>query len=120
MSEVNNDFEDLLDEGASGIRYASASSSSSVAGDWRFQAAEFAKGAAEMSVEFGKGVRDVVKQTVLREDSLIVKKFKGPCHKLFQRLRFLNEYLPEDRDPLHAWAVIAFVSVLALAGLVII
>ncbi|KAG6415097.1 hypothetical protein SASPL_122499 [Salvia splendens] len=117
MSEVNNDFEDLLDEGASGIRYSASSSSPSVAGDWRFQAAEFAKGAAEMSVEFGKGVRDVVKQTVLREDSLIMKKFKGPCQKLFQRLRFLNEYLPEDRDPLHAWTVIAFVSVLALAVL---
>ncbi|XP_057781745.1 uncharacterized protein LOC131000026 isoform X2 [Salvia miltiorrhiza] len=111
MSEVN-EFGDLLDERGNGAAAGEV-------GDWRFQAAEFAKGAAEMSVEFGKGVRDVVKQTVLREDSVIMKKFKGPCQKLFGRLRFLNEYLPEDRDPVHAWTVIACVSILAFAVLTV-
>lgn len=119
MSEVN-EFVGFLDEGvgrakSNGIRYSSAAVDAA-AGDWKFQVAEFAKGAAEMSVEFGKGVRDVVNQTVLREDSVIMKKFKGPCLKVFGKLRFLNEYLPEDRDPVHAWTVIACVSIVVLAG----
>lgn len=85
-------------------------------GDWRFQVAEFAKGAAEMTVEFGKGVRDVVKQTVLREDSLIMTKMRGPCARILGKLGFLNEYLPEDRDPLHAWALFSCVLLFTLAG----
>lgn len=122
MSEVN-EFVGFLDEGvgrakSNGIRYSSSAvdAAAGEVGDWKFQVAEFAKGAAEMSVEFGKGVRDVVNQTVLREDSVIVKKFKGPCQKVFGKLRFLNEYLPEDRDPVHAWTVIACVSIVVLAG----
>lgn len=122
MSEVN-EFVGFLDEGvgrakSNGIRYSSAAvdAAAGEVGDWKFQVAEFAKGAAEMSVEFGKGVRDVVNQTVLREDSVIMKKFKGPCQKVFGKLRFLNEYLPEDRDPVHAWTVIACVSIVVLAG----
>ncbi|GFZ20481.1 alpha/beta-Hydrolases superfamily protein [Actinidia rufa] len=54
--------------------------------DWKYHAAEFAKGLAEMSVEFGRGW-------------------------------FLNEYLPEDRDPVHAWSVIFLVSIVAIAAL---
>lgn len=83
---------------------------------WRFQVVEFAKGFAEMSVEFGKGVRDVVMQTVATEDSVIVKKLRGPCGKICRKLRFLNEYLPEDRDPVHSWSVIFFVAIIAFAG----
>ncbi|KAJ0034789.1 hypothetical protein Pint_25802 [Pistacia integerrima] len=45
------------------------------------------------------------------------KRIKGPCAKFCAQLRFFNEYLPEDKDPLHAWSVICFVSVLALAGI---
>lgn len=112
MSEVN-EFTGLLDEG---VGRGNGFSAVGEVGDWKFQVAEFAKGAAEMSVEFGKGVRDVVKQTVLREDSVIMKKLKGPCRKFLGTLSFLNEYLPEDRDPVHAWTVIACVSILTLAG----
>ncbi|KAG9144052.1 hypothetical protein Leryth_013928 [Lithospermum erythrorhizon] len=88
-------------------------------GDWRYQAVEFMKGVGEMSVEFGKGVRDVVKQNIVRNDSVIVRKMRGPCTRVIGNLRFLNEYLPEDRDPLHAWCVILFVAFLAFAALIL-
>lgn len=87
---------------------------------------EFMKGAAEMSVELGKGCRDIVKQNLLNEDSYVARKFgrnsyfakriRGPCEKLCGKLSFFNEYLPEDKDPLHAWSVIFFVSFIAFAG----
>lgn len=83
---------------------------------WKFHLVEFAKGFGEMSVEFGKGVRDVVKQSILREDSVIMKRFGGPCRKVCLKLRFLNEYLPEDRDPVHAWTVILFVYFIVFLG----
>lgn len=86
---------------------------------WKFHLVEFAKGFGEMSMEFGKGVRDVVKQSILREDSVIVKRFRGPCQKVGRKLRFLNEYLPEDRDPVHAWTVILFVSFIAFIVLIV-
>ncbi|KAI3450519.1 hypothetical protein Pfo_007184 [Paulownia fortunei] len=123
MSEVNEstawgrEFTSLLDEDVGKTNQYSYGSAA--AGDWRFQVAEFTKGAAEMSVELGKGVRDVVKQSILREDSVIIRKFKGPCVKICGKLRFLNEHLPEDRDPVHAWSVIACVWVFALAALIV-
>ncbi|KAF7119278.1 hypothetical protein RHSIM_Rhsim13G0092400 [Rhododendron simsii] len=85
--------------------------------DWKYHAAEFAKGLAEMSVEFGRGVRDVVRQSLLAKDSYFVRNFGEPCAKACERLRFLNEYLPEDRDPVHSWTVVFFVAVVALAVL---
>ncbi|GFP81006.1 hypothetical protein PHJA_000243900 [Phtheirospermum japonicum] len=72
-----------------------------------------------MSVEFGKGVRDVVRQSVLRDDSVIMRKFKGPCLTILGKLSFLNQYLPEDRDPVHAWTVIASVWFILLAVLIV-
>ncbi|KAF7805556.1 Alpha/Beta hydrolase fold [Senna tora] len=87
---------------------------------------EFMKGAAEMAVELGKGCRDIVKQNLVNEDSYIARKFgrdsyvakriRGPCEKLCGKLSFFNEYLPEDKDPLHAWSVIFFVSLIAFAA----
>ncbi|KAK6138043.1 hypothetical protein DH2020_028207 [Rehmannia glutinosa] len=135
MSEVSEsaawrgEFTGLLDEDvgkANGYSYSSSSpavdggaAAAAEVGDWRFQVAEFAKGAAEMSVEFGKGVRDVMRQSILRDDSVIMRKFKGPCLKILGKLSFLNEYLPEDRDPVHAWTVIACVWVFLLAVLIV-
>ncbi|XP_051143569.1 uncharacterized protein LOC127259992 [Andrographis paniculata] len=132
MSEVNEpaawrgQFDGLIDESvgrANGYSYSpvggggGGGGGGAPAGDWRFQLREFAKGAAEMSVAFGKGVRDVVKQSVLKEDSLIVRKFKGPCATISKKLVLLNEYLPEDRDPVRAWTVIASVWFFALTAL---
>lgn len=76
----------------------------------------FAKAWGEMVVELGKGFKDVVQQTILTEDSYIVKKTRGPLTQVSDRLRFLNEFLPEDRDPTHAWPVIFLVFILALAA----
>lgn len=76
----------------------------------------FAKAWAELMTELGRGCKDVVQQTLLTEDSYIVKKTKEPLNQVTEKLRFLNEFLPEDRDPVHAWSVIFFVFILALAG----
>ncbi|KAK3021350.1 hypothetical protein RJ639_045983 [Escallonia herrerae] len=74
----------------------------------------FAKAWGEIVVELGRGCRDVVQQSLLTDDSYVVKKIRGPCTNVSCKLRLLNEYLPEDRDPLHAWPVIIFVFILAL------
>lgn len=76
----------------------------------------FLKASAEMGVELVKGCRDIVQQTLANEDSFIVKNFGGHWNRLSRRLSFLNEFLPEDRDPVHAWPVVLFVSVLAFTG----
>lgn len=89
---------------------------------------EFMKAAAEMSVEFGKGCRDIVRQSLMKEDSYIGKKLGkgsnfvrrrigGPCKRGFEKLRVFNDYLPEDKDPLHALAVVFFISAIAFAGI---
>ncbi|KAE8717262.1 Alpha/beta-Hydrolases superfamily protein isoform 2 [Hibiscus syriacus] len=81
------------------------------------QLKEFLKSWCEMILELGRGCRDVLQQTVVTEDSFIVKKLGGPVAKVSSRLGFLNEFLPEDRDPIHAWPVIFFVFILALSAL---
>lgn len=87
---------------------------------------EFMKGAAEMTVELGKGCRDIVKQSLVNEDSYLVRNFgsnsyigkriRGPTQRFFGKLSFFNKYLPEDKDPLHVWSVIFSISLLAFAG----
>lgn len=87
---------------------------------------EFMIGVAELTVEFGKGCRDIVKQSLVNEESFIVRSFgrdsyvgkrvREPCENLFAKLSFFNRYLPEDKDPLHAWSVIFFVALLAFSG----
>lgn len=83
-------------------------------------AREFLKAVGEMSVEFGKGCRDIVKQTLVNPDSLLVRKFGrrigGTSEKLRRKLNLLDEYLPEDKDPVYSFSVILFVVALAFAG----
>ncbi|XP_044482231.1 uncharacterized protein LOC123208771 [Mangifera indica] len=81
------------------------------------QVTGFLKSWGEMLLELGKGCRDILQQTVITEDSFIVQKLGGPVAKVSGRLRFLNEFLPEDRDPVHAWPVVFFVFILALSAL---
>lgn len=38
------------------------------------------------------------------------------CSKVSKRLRFLNNFLPKDHDPVHAWSVVFFIFILTLAG----
>ncbi|KAK6943753.1 Alpha/beta hydrolase fold-1 [Dillenia turbinata] len=75
----------------------------------------FMKAWGELLVELAKGCRDIVLQNIVNEESFVVQRLRGPCSKAQRRLRFLNEYLPEDKDPVHAWPVILFVFFLALA-----
>jgi len=80
------------------------------------QVTGFMKSWGEMLLELAKGCKDIVQQTVVTDDSFLVRKLRKPAAKVSKKLSFLNEFLPEDRDPIHAWPVIFFVFLLALAG----
>ncbi|KAL5713078.1 hypothetical protein ACHQM5_015188 [Ranunculus cassubicifolius] len=74
----------------------------------------FLKACAEISHELAKGCKDVLHQTLIsHQDSYLITKLKAPCAKL----TFFNDFfLPEDRDPLHAWPVVFLVFIIALSG----
>jgi pimeloyl-ACP methyl ester carboxylesterase len=77
----------------------------------------FGKAWGEIMIELSRGCMDVVQQSLLTEDSYVVQKMRGPCEKVSGSFRFLNDYLPEDRDPIHAWPVIFFVFLVSLTVL---
>ena len=81
------------------------------------QVKEFLKASGEMMVEFGRGVRDILQQSLEgAEDFYVVKKMRGPMKVLGRKLEFLNEYMPEDRDPVHSWTVAICVLLVAISG----
>lgn len=74
----------------------------------------------EILMEFGRGCRDIIlQQNFLNDDSYLVKNLRGPCSNVSKRLRFLNDFLPEDRDPVQAWSIVLTVFLLAFAGFLI-
>ncbi|KAL5546212.1 hypothetical protein UlMin_005899 [Ulmus minor] len=77
----------------------------------------FAMAWGEILLELGRGCKDIVQQTVLTEDSYVVRKLQKPCARASAKLRYFNEFLPEDRDPAQAWSIIFFVFILALAAI---
>ncbi|KAJ9181616.1 hypothetical protein P3X46_009729 [Hevea brasiliensis] len=81
------------------------------------QVTGFLKSWGEMLLDLGKGCKDIVQQSLITEDSFIVRNVGKPMAKVSDRFKILNEFLPEDRDPAHAWPVIFFVFILALAAL---
>jgi hypothetical protein len=81
------------------------------------QVTGFMKSWGEMLMDLAIGCKDVVQQMVVTDDSFVVRKLRKPAAKVSKKLSFLNEYLPEDRDPVHAWPVIFFVFLLALTGI---
>ena len=83
------------------------------------QAMGFLMAWCEILMELGRGCRDILRQNLFNEDSYVVRNLAGPCAKVSKRLRFLNDFLPEDRDPFQAWSVVFFVFVIALAGFLI-
>ncbi|KAM2983487.1 hypothetical protein FF2_009412 [Malus domestica] len=117
----------------SGIRYAAAdpievSTASFDAGfasreeleqseNFKDQIKGFAIAWGEILVDLARGCKDIVEQNILTEDSYIVQKLRNPCAKASAKLRYLNEFLPEDRDPAHAWPVILLVFILALSAI---
>lgn len=133
MSEArgSNSFRDELASllGDAGIRYAAADPIGiSTAADYgagespeqseslKDQVKGFVRAWGEILLDLGRGCKDIVQQSFLTEDSYIVRKLEKPCAKASAKLRYLNEFLPEDRDPAHAWPVILFVFILALTG----
>ncbi|KAK9724073.1 hypothetical protein RND81_05G045900 [Saponaria officinalis] len=76
----------------------------------------FAKAWGELLIDLSIGCKDIVQQSLSAEDSYVVKKLGPYFSRVSSNLGFLNEYLPVDRDPLHAWPVIFFVFILNLAG----
>ncbi|KAL5804522.1 hypothetical protein ACOSQ3_031322 [Xanthoceras sorbifolium] len=79
------------------------------------QVKAFVKAAMEMSVEFARGCRDIVWQSLEREDLYIwsrIGRRRSTCQRFFSKLRFLNDYLPADKDPFHVLSVICFVFLL--------
>lgn len=84
----------------------------------RDQVTGFMKSWGEMLMDLAIGCKDVLQQNVIfSEDSVVVRKLRKPAAKVSKKLSFLNEFLPEDRDPVHAWPVIFFVFLLALTGI---
>ncbi|KAL9667034.1 hypothetical protein QQ045_001379 [Rhodiola kirilowii] len=75
----------------------------------------FVKAWGELIVELGKGCVDILRQNFVTDDCYVVQKLRKPCAKVSGKLRILNEFLPEDRDPVLAWPVVLFVFILALS-----
>ncbi|KAF8395228.1 hypothetical protein HHK36_019170 [Tetracentron sinense] len=92
-------------------------SNAAEAESFKDQVKGFLKASAEMLQELAIGCKDIVQQSLGNRDSYIVRKLGEPWEKVSGRLSFLNDYLPEDRDPVHAWPVIIFVSILAFSVL---
>ncbi|CAI0471531.1 unnamed protein product [Linum tenue] len=82
------------------------------------QVTEFAKAWGELLLDLGKGCKDIAKQNLLDENSFLVQKLGKPIARASGRLAFMNDcFLPEDRDPVHAWPVVFFVFLLAVSAL---
>uniref|UniRef100_A0ACD5XJE6 Uncharacterized protein n=1 Tax=Avena sativa TaxID=4498 RepID=A0ACD5XJE6_AVESA len=82
---------------------------------WAQQAKGFAQSTAEMLRELGLGVWDVAVQSLAgAEDSELARRLRRPAAAAGKRLSFMNEYLPEDRDPVRCWVVVAAVAFVAL------
>ncbi|XP_072998197.1 uncharacterized protein [Typha latifolia] len=78
----------------------------------------FLTATGEMAKELGKGLWEIAQQSLIgMEDSYVVKNMRKPAAVAAERLRFLNEYLPEDKDPLHAWPVVIAVFLVVLMAL---
>ncbi|XP_057438363.1 uncharacterized protein LOC130730382 [Lotus japonicus] len=99
------------------VEPAAAATESDSGESFKDQAVGFLMAWCEILMELGRGFRDILQQNLLSEDSYVVRKLRGPCAKVSKRLRFLNDVLPEDRDPLQAWSVVFTVFILALAAI---
>ncbi|KAG8063869.1 hypothetical protein GUJ93_ZPchr0003g18565 [Zizania palustris] len=63
----------------------------------------------------GRGLWDIAAQSLAgAEDSELVRRLRGPAVAAGKRLSFMNEYLPEDRDPVRCWVVVAAVAFVTL------
>ncbi|XP_072958876.1 uncharacterized protein [Typha angustifolia] len=111
--------------GDPGIRYSAGDGNDNEAAavpeeSLRDQVEGFLTATGEMMTELGKGCWEIAKQGLAEaEDAYVVKKLRGPVMEAAERLSFLNEYLPEDRDPVHAWSVVICVFLIAFVALAV-
>ncbi|RZR75698.1 hypothetical protein BHM03_00000178, partial [Ensete ventricosum] len=81
------------------------------------QVTGFVVATGEMLRELGRGFWDVAQQSLEGVgETYVGKKVRGHWDAVLRRLEFVNEYLPEDRDPVHAWPIVITVFLLALLG----
>ncbi|CAL9040716.1 uncharacterized protein LOC135622492 [Musa acuminata AAA Group] len=79
------------------------------------QVTGFVVATGEMLRDLGRGFWDVAQQSLERVgETYVGKKVRGHWDAVLRRLEFMNEYLPEDRDPVHAWPIVITVFLLAL------
>jgi hypothetical protein len=84
---------------------------------WAQQARGFAESTAEMLVELGRGLWDVGAQSLASaEDTELARRLRRQAATTGKRLSFMNEYLPEERDPVRCWVVVAVVAFVTLLG----
>jgi len=84
---------------------------------WAQQAKGFAESTAEMLRELGRGLWDVAAQSLAgAEDSELARRLRKRAAATGKRLSFMNEYLPEERDPVRCWLIVAAVAFVTLLG----
>ncbi|KAK3147576.1 hypothetical protein QOZ80_3BG0284080 [Eleusine coracana subsp. coracana] len=82
---------------------------------WAQQARGFAESTAEMLLELGRGLWDVGAQSLASaEDTELARRLRRQAAATGKRLSFMNEYLPEERDPVRCWVVVAAVAFVTL------
>ncbi|XP_074578876.1 uncharacterized protein LOC141835329 [Curcuma longa] len=75
----------------------------------------FVMATGEMLRELGHGCWDIAQQSLEGvEETYVGRQVRGHWDAVSGRLEFLNEYLPEDRDPAQAWPVVIAVFLVAL------
>lgn len=84
---------------------------------WAQQAKGFAESTAEMLRELGRGLWDVAAQSLAgAEDSEVARRLRKRAAATGKRLSFMNEYLPEERDPVRCWLTVGAVAFVSLLG----
>ncbi|XP_062210879.1 uncharacterized protein LOC133912248 [Phragmites australis] len=82
---------------------------------WAQQVRGFAESTAEMLLVLGRGLWDIAAQSLASaEDSELARRLRRRAAAAGKRLSFMNEYLPEERDPVRCWLVVAAVAFVTL------
>ncbi|KAJ6792199.1 Uncharacterized protein M6B38_240450 [Iris pallida] len=99
-----------------GYREAEEDSGSVHEESFKEQAKGFLKASGELAMELGRGCRDILVQSLDgAEESYVVRKLRGPSKVVAEKLDFLNDYLPEDRDLVQSWMVVISVFLVAVS-----
>lgn len=102
-----------------GISYSTSGNSNhpNEAEGFQEQLKGFVKSTWELLEKLAQGCRDVVRQSLGGEDSVLVRRVGGMWAKFSPHMEVVNQFLPEDRNPAHVWSVLLFVFFLTVAVL---